>query len=180
MSDDREQPNDEADHDRWQVSLATLLPLVLASLVVMAALPVIVIGYVSASGTAGRLLSQRAELILDQLESQIQAELDPVAAQLAYARQAVASGGIDPRDLDQLRSFTRGLLAATLQIFGVGLIGPDLSMCRWERSGFVYRASLERNGEHEGGGGVGGQILAAYTHGDHVERWSAARRPAPR
>jgi hypothetical protein len=44
LSDDREQPSDEADHHRWQVSLATLLPLVLADLVVMAVLPVIVIG----------------------------------------------------------------------------------------------------------------------------------------
>ncbi len=83
MSPDRDRPPTvTGGRDRWQVSLATLLPLVLAGLVVMAVLPVIVIGYLSASDTAGRLLSQRAELILDGLESQIQAKLDPVGAQL--------------------------------------------------------------------------------------------------
>ncbi len=123
--------------DRWQVSLATLLPLVLTGLVVLTVLPVIAIGYLSATDTAGRLLSQRAELILDGLENQIQAKLDPVSAQLGYARQAVAAGTIDPHELDRFRDFTRGMLAATPQVFGVGLIGPDLTMRRWERAGFV-------------------------------------------
>ena len=120
-----------------QLSLRTLLPATLSILVVLAAAPVIVIGYLSATGTAERLLTERADMIVDGLENQIRAQLDPVVDQLGYARQVVMDGLIDADDPETLRTFALGVLAGTPQVFGVGVIGQDLSMRRWERESFA-------------------------------------------
>ena len=131
-------PDDRPDRSTtWQVSLNTLLPASLATLVVLAVMPIIVIGYLIATDTAQRLLSERAELILDGLEGEIRGLLDPVVAQLDHARLSVQNGHVDPRDPDQLGTFARGLLAGTPQVFGIGLIREDMTMRRWERDSFA-------------------------------------------
>ncbi len=119
-----------------QISLARLIPLVLAGLVVLAVLPVIVTGYIISSNTASRLLADRAELIVDGLENKIKSQLDPVSQQLLYARRSFLEGIIDATDADQLRTFALGLLGATPQVAGVAVIGDDLNMRRWERNTF--------------------------------------------
>ncbi len=116
------------------ISLARLIPLVLAGLVVLAVLPVLVTGYVISTDTANRLLSDRNRLIVDGLENTIRNQLDPVADQLNFARQAILDGIIDPEDEEALRNFTRGLLGGTPQVAGVALLGEDLSMRLWQRS----------------------------------------------
>jgi len=124
------------DHEppRRQVSLAQLIPLVLAGLVVLAVLPVIATGYLISTDTTRRLLSERAELIVDGLENQIRNQLDPVADQLAYARQSILEGVIDPRDDQAVHDFALGLLAGTPQVEGIGILREDLSMRRWQRA----------------------------------------------
>ncbi len=120
-----------------RISLQTLLPATLAVLVVIAVAPVIALGYGVANNTAERLLRERAELIVDNLEHEIRGQLDPVVAQMTYARQAVASGQVDARDPSRMRDFALGLMAGTPQVIGVGVLGQDLSMRRWERSSFA-------------------------------------------
>lgn len=135
MAEQSDEPRDRA--AGWQISLTTLLPAALAGLVVLAVAPVIAIGYSFATDTAARLLSERAELILDGLEGEVRGLLDPVVAQLGHARQAVMDGHIDPGNPDDLRTFALGLLGGTPQVFGVGVIRDDLSMRRWERESFA-------------------------------------------
>lgn len=125
---------DKTDRSTRQISLARLIPLVLSSLVVLAVLPVLLTGFVISSDTTGRLLRDRNELLVDGLETVIRDQLDPVAAQLNFARQAILDGTIDPADDTALRSFLRGLLAGTPQVAGVALIGDDLTMRLWQRS----------------------------------------------
>lgn len=120
-----------------EVPLRTLLSASLAVLVVLAVAPVIAVGYFFATNTAGRLLADRAELVVDGLENEIRGLLDPVVGQLGYARQAVMEGRVDPSDREGFRSFMRGLLGGTPQVTGIGHLRPDLSMRRWERAGFT-------------------------------------------
>ena len=127
----------ETGEERWQVSLNWLLPGALALLVVLAVAPVIAVGYLFATDTAQRLLTQRAEVIVDGLENEIRGLLDPVAAQMDYARRAVLAGRIDPTDPEALRGFAIGVLAGTPQLHGFGHVRPDSSMVRWEREGFA-------------------------------------------
>ena len=82
------------------ISLARLIPLVLAALVVLAVLPVLVTGYVISSNTASGLLADRAKLIVDGLENNIRSQLDPVSQQLLYARRSFLEGIIDAADAD--------------------------------------------------------------------------------
>lgn len=121
----------------WQISLSALLPIALSALVILAVTPVIVVNYFIATDTVGRLLSQRADLLVDGLEREIRGLLDPVVAQLDYARRAVQKGEIDPRDPDAMRTFVLGMLAGTPQVRGVGIVREDLTMRRWERNGFA-------------------------------------------
>ncbi len=119
-----------------QISIATLAPLLLAALVIVAVLPVIVTGYIISTDTADRLLGERAELIVDGLENQIRSELDPVASQLNYAQQVIEKDLVNPGDPDAFRVFALGLLAATPQVEGVAIVGNDRSIRAWQRNTF--------------------------------------------
>jgi class 3 adenylate cyclase len=134
-----------ADREKWQISIGTLAPLIMAALVVFAVVPVLVTGYIIATDTAGRLLSERAELIVDGLENQIRGQLDPVAEQLLYARQSFLKGIINPADRDELQIFLRGVLAGTPQVAGVAMISKDLTISGWARSTFGNTFSPEEN-----------------------------------
>ncbi len=116
--------------------LSTLLPLALALLVVAAAVPTILVGFTLSSRATDRLVLQRAETVMDGMEAEVERLLEPVVAQLAYARLAVAEGIVTPEDTENLRAFALGLLAGTPQVFGVGWVRPDGSMRRWERGTF--------------------------------------------
>ncbi|MEM9629257.1 MAG: adenylate/guanylate cyclase domain-containing protein [Pseudomonadota bacterium] len=126
-------------HDRAsqrQVSLSTMLSAALIGLVIAAVAPVIAISYFISGSTAERLLAERAELVVDGLEHEIRGLLDPVVAQLNYARLAVLEGEVDPSEPAELRTFILGLLGGTPQMFGLGHLRLDRSMRRFERDGF--------------------------------------------
>lgn len=117
-----------------QISLAKLIPLVLAALVVFAVLPVVITGYLISTSTAARLLADRAELVVDGLENKIRSQLDPVSQQLLYARRSVLEGAIDLSDDEAVRAFALGLMGGTPQVAGVGFIDDNLRMRRWQRN----------------------------------------------
>ena len=127
------QQNDRPSPNLRSVALATLLPGALVLLVLLSVAPVIVISFHQAFDTANRLIGQRAEAVVDGLESEIHRLLDPVAAQLRFARHAVASGRIDLDDPAELRAFALGFLAGTPQVHSVKLLRKDGSMRLWER-----------------------------------------------
>ncbi|MEL6965553.1 MAG: hypothetical protein AAFO01_22585, partial [Pseudomonadota bacterium] len=113
-----------------------MLSAALVALVIFAVTPVIAVSYIISGGTAKHLLAERAELVVDGLEHEIRGLLDPVVAQMNYARHAVLEGEVDPRQPDDLRTFVLGLLGGTPQMFGLGHLRPDRSMRRFERDGF--------------------------------------------
>lgn len=118
---------------RRPLRLRLLLPLVLAGLVAGAVVPVLVVSYVIASDSTARLVGRQADLVLDGVEAKMRRQIEPVEAQLALAREAAATGRVDPRDEQQWRAFMFGVLAGTPQVYGIGLVRPDGSMRRWER-----------------------------------------------
>ena len=113
-----------------------MLSAALVALVILAVMPVIAVSYIISGGTAERLLAERVELVVDGLEHEIRGLLDPVVAQVNYARLAVLEGEVDPNVPDELRTFVLGLLGGTPQMFGLGHLRPDRSMRRFERDGF--------------------------------------------
>lgn len=139
MSDPNRQTSESFEAEPRQISIATLAPLLLAALVVLAVLPVLVTGYLISTATAGRLLGERAELIVDGLENQIRSELDPVASQLDYAQQMFLIGQVDPTDPRSMKIFVSGLLAGTPQVAGIALVDKNRTIEAWQRSTFADR-----------------------------------------
>ncbi|WP_052500899.1 adenylate/guanylate cyclase domain-containing protein, partial [Jannaschia aquimarina] len=119
------------------IRLSTLLPLVLAALIVGGATPTILVGYAVSSSVTEKLVLQRAETVMDGLEAEVQRLLDPVEAKMDQAQRLVAEGMVDPTDEAMLRTFVHGLLAGTPQVFGIGWIRLDGSMLRWERDSLL-------------------------------------------
>ena len=116
--------------------IARLLPLALGGLVLLACLPVLVLGYIGADDNTSRLLRDRSEMAIDHVVYRISAHLEPPREQLSYIKAAVESGviGSGPLGEAELGTFFFGALAATSQTVGIGHILPDRSMLRHNRS----------------------------------------------
>lgn len=115
--------------------IARLLPLVLGGLVVIAVLPVLILGYIGAEDNTSRLLRDRNEMIINNVVYRISAHLEPPRQQIRYVQSAVEKGSfdIDYYDEKELGTFLLGALAATPQVTGIGHILPNRSMRRYDR-----------------------------------------------
>lgn len=117
--------------------IARLLPLVLGGLVLLAVLPVLVLGYIGAADNTSRLLRDRSERTINDVVDRIAAHLNPAVQQLNYVRQAVEQGEVRFTDGgDDFGTFVIGALAATPQVTGIGHILPDGTMRRHNRDNF--------------------------------------------
>ena len=111
-----------------------LLSLTLIGLVLTAVLPVVALGYYAARESTGRLLRDRAELVLDLVVERLGAHLDPVRAQMTYLAAAIREGRIDPNDDAGMARFVLGALAATPQVVGISVRRSNLSVRRYDRA----------------------------------------------
>lgn len=122
---------------RWQPSrpfpIATVLPALLALLVVGAVVPVVATTYLINASNANALLSTRAELLVDGLENQLRGLLDPINAQLTTARDLIEERALDFEDPVRFETYIEGLISGTPQVSGIGVIRPDGTMRRWEK-----------------------------------------------
>ncbi|WP_420346211.1 adenylate/guanylate cyclase domain-containing protein [Pelagibius sp.] len=122
---------------RWKpgraFTIATVLPALLALLVVAAVVPVIATTYVVNASNANALLSTRAELLVDGLENQLRGLLDPINAQLSTARDLIEQSELDFEDPVRFETYVEGMISGTPQMSGIGVIRPDGTMRRWER-----------------------------------------------
>jgi len=116
--------------------IAWLLSLVLIGLVLVAVLPVVLLGYFGARENTGRLMRDRSELVLDVVVQRITAHLDPVRAQLQHVALAVRQGVLNPDDESAMGAFVNGALAATPQVTGIAFVRPDLTVRRYNRSDY--------------------------------------------
>ncbi|MER9648679.1 adenylate/guanylate cyclase domain-containing protein [Mesorhizobium sp. M0199] len=115
--------------------IAWLLPLVLTGLVLVAVIPVLLLGYLGARDNTDRLMRDRSELVLDVLVDRIKAHLDPVRGQLAYVADAVKRGALDTRDEAAMDFYIAGALAGTPQVNDVAFARPDFTVRRTNRQG---------------------------------------------
>jgi adenylate cyclase len=121
---------------RWRgLPIAWLLALTLGGLVLLAAVPPVVLGYLGARDNTARLLRDRAELTLDAVIDPVSARLERMRDQLAYVAQAVLAGDIDPADDAAMRPFLLGALAATPQVSRITHVRPDRTVTFYDREG---------------------------------------------
>jgi hypothetical protein len=103
-----DQAADEGSSPRRGLPIAWLLALTLGGLVLLAAVPPVVLGYLGARDNTARLLRDRAELTLDAVIDPVSARLERMRDQLAYVARAVQAGDIDPADDAAMRPFLLG------------------------------------------------------------------------
>ncbi|HIP80203.1 MAG TPA: adenylate/guanylate cyclase domain-containing protein [Kiloniellaceae bacterium] len=155
---------------RWKLgrpfTIATVLPALLALLVIGAVIPVIATTYSINASNANALLSTRAELLVDGLKNQLRGLLDPITAQLTTARGVIEQRALDFEDPVAFETFVEGLISGTPQLSGIGIIRPDGTMRRWEKG---RRGAIEEQADALP---LVGQALAEASLTDSV-RWSA-------
>ena len=125
------------------IPISRLLPLVLGVLVLLAATPVLTLGYLGARDNTSRLLRDRSELLLDAVEAKIRTLLKPAAYQVGFVAAAIEEGRVDPGSGAPFDAFMLGALAAAPQVAAIALIRPDLTVRRYVRDG--HRIEEERS-----------------------------------
>src|SRR5687768_12631018 len=125
----------EGSSRRRGLPIAWLLALTLGGLVLLAAVPPVVLGYLGARDNTARLLRDRAELTLDAVIDPVSARLERMRDQLAYVAQAVLASDIDPADDAAMRPFLLGALAATPQVSRITHVRPDRTVTFYDREG---------------------------------------------
>lgn len=116
----------------WPMS--RLLPMVLAGLIILAGLPVWLIGFFGARDNTNRLMHDQLELFGRTINERLASQLGPVQIQIDYLAGAVRAGRLSPRDEPAFGAAIFGALAATPQLGGITLLRPDLSLLRYDRA----------------------------------------------
>lgn len=118
------------DHSRgW--AIGTLLPLLLGGLIVLAVLPVILVGFLGSQDMSRRLLRDRTDLLIEAVFTPIEHLLTPVSQATDRAAGLVAEGRVDPADIAAFGVFTAGLAASTPQVSAIAIITPDGGQRLW-------------------------------------------------
>lgn len=115
------------------VPLQRLLPVALGLLMLIALLPVMAAGFLGARDNTTRLLRASSDAVVDGLEDQLRATLDPVASQMAIVARFIGSGRIDPGDRDMFRRFMLGVVTGQTNVVSVGFLEAEGPFRRWTR-----------------------------------------------
>jgi len=147
----------------WPMS--RLMPMVLAGLIILAGLPIWLIGFFGARDNTNRLLHDQMELFGRTITERLSSQLSPVQTQIDYIARAVRAGQLDPRDERAFGAAIFGALSATPQLGGITLLRPDLSLLRYDRA----TGTIERGGSAE----AVGTLIEIAREDSHQAMWSA-------
>ena len=92
------------------------------------------LGLSSATENTRRLMASRSETLVDALERGIESQLQPVEQQAQWAVEKIGGSSVDFDDKQALDTFIFGLLGATPQVAGIGIIDRRGRMRRWGRA----------------------------------------------
>lgn len=140
---------------RLRLPIALVLTLGFGGLMLVAVASVLLLGLITTGRNTSDLLTEKARLLMDGLESRVRSQLDPAQAQIEYLASSMVHGHIDPADKDQLGNHLRTAMAAWPQLTGVGFLtasgdfvsalrqGPQEVAVSIERNVFWAEESLE-------------------------------------
>lgn len=115
------------------MKLQRVLPVALGMLMLIALLPVMAAGFFGARDNTTRLLRASSDAVVDGLEDQLKATLDPVATQMAIVARYIGSGRIDPNDREVFRRFMLGVVTGQVNGVGIGFLEAEGPFRRWSR-----------------------------------------------
>ena len=103
----------------------------LGALVALAVGVSLFLGLSSATENTRRLMAQRSEWLVDDLEQRIGSQLQPVMRQARWAVEQIERGNVKLDDLRALDQFILGALGAVPQVEGIAITDPDALSRRW-------------------------------------------------
>ena len=125
------QPQQARSH--WRLPIVAVAVFGLGGLVALSVGLTLYLGLSAAERNTSELLVVRSRSIVDELEAELHATLDPVVAQAHWIAERVSSGEVDLSETDSLDTFVTGAFAATPQVAGIGIVTPEGEIRRWGR-----------------------------------------------
>ena len=119
---------------RYRYPITAIAVVGLGALVAIAVGVSLYLGLSSATENTRRLMAQRSEALVSDLERRIASQLQPVVQQAQWAVDQIERGNVRLDDAQALNAFMLGALGATPQVTGFGIASPQGSIRRWERS----------------------------------------------
>ena len=113
---------------RFELPIFRLLPLAIGALVLLAVVPVAVLGYLGAWRNTAELGSLNREYLIQLIVDRLTDQFEPVTIQAGYIQDSVAAGLVDVTEQNTFDAFAFGALAATPQDIGIALVRPDGSL----------------------------------------------------
>ncbi|OYQ36542.1 hypothetical protein CHU95_04835 [Niveispirillum lacus] len=114
-----------ASKGRWRLPIMLVLTLGFGGLMLVAVASVFWLGVQTSGRNTYNLLADKAELAMNMVEARVRAQLDPARNQVDYLTNLLAMGEVSIEDVDRIETLTRGALASTPQVAGVGIIRAE-------------------------------------------------------
>ena len=117
---------------RRQFPITAITVVGLGALVALAVGVSLYLGLSSATENTRRLMAQRSEWLVDDLEQRIASQLRPVMRQARWAVEQIERGNVKLDDTQALNQFILGALGAVPQIEGIAITDPGALSRRWD------------------------------------------------
>ena len=119
---------------RRQFPITAITVVGLGALIALAVGVSLYLGLSSATENTRRLMAQRSEWLVDDLEQRIASQLRPVMRQARWAVEQIERGNVKLDDTQALNQFILGALGAVPQIEGIAITDPGALSRRWDGS----------------------------------------------
>ena len=119
--------------DRYRFPITAIAVIGLGALVALAVGVSLHLGLSSATENTRRLMANRSETLVTELERRIASQLRPVVQQARWAVDQIERGGVSLEDAQALNAFMLGALGAMPQVTGIAITSPQALSRRWRR-----------------------------------------------
>ena len=119
--------------NRYRFPITAIAVIGLGALVAVAVGVSLHLGLSSATENTRRLMANRSETLVTDLERRIASQLEPVVRQTRWAVDRIERGSVSLEDAQALNAFMLGALGAMPQVTGIGITSPRALSRRWSR-----------------------------------------------
>lgn len=131
---------------RFHLPVAAVLVLGFGGLMLVAVASVLLLGLITTGRNTADLMTDKAQLLMDGLETRVRSQLDPARAQVEFLARSIIEGQIDITDEQELSRHLRTALAAGPQLTGVGFLSTQGDFILVTRTGPAdLKLEVERN-----------------------------------
>ena len=118
---------------RYRFPITAIAVVGLGALVATAVGVSLFLGLASSTDNTRRLMAQRSEMLIDDLERRLESQLQPVDYRARWMVDQIERGNVKLDDPAALDTFMLGALSAAQRVSGLGIVDPLGQVRGWER-----------------------------------------------